>query len=301
MSICLAHFSDLHLGPVSAADVFGSFKLKRLIGGVSWHARRKALHLNSIADALRADVTSSAIDHIAVTGDLVNLAAPAEFARGLAWLRACAGAEDLSFVPGNHDSYVSTEADASLDVLRDYMRGDGQPTDITWPFVRLRRNVALIGLSSSQPQGLFRAAGTLGVTQRNAFASRLTDLGARGFYRVVLIHHPPLPGLAPKRKALTDAVELQALLVEAGVELVLHGHNHSASFNTLKTRSGLAHIVGVPSASMAGKAGHESAQWNRYEISRAKGHWLTRITTRRYDDATSRFVDGPVQILGKGN
>ena len=306
-SFTLAHFSDVHLGPVTVADVFGAFRLKRLIGGASWHFRRKGLHRNAIADALRADVVAAKCDHVAFTGDLVNIAARGEFKRGLRWLQEFGDGPRLSFVPGNHDAYVKVPLGAGVEPFNRYMSGDGQPSDITWPFVRLRRNIAVVGVTSAVPQNLFRAGGSLGALQRNALAARLTDLGARGFYRVVLIHHPPLPDLAKPRKALTDAAELQSVLEDAGAELVLHGHNHRALFNTLKTKSGLADIIGVPSASMVDhtrqesghETGHESAQWHRYDISRAKGQWQTGFSSRVWNGAEQRFVDGPTRTLGE--
>jgi 3',5'-cyclic AMP phosphodiesterase CpdA len=95
-----------------------------------------------------------------------------------------------------------------------------------FPYVRLRRNVALIGLSTAVPQPLHRASGILGPTQLDALEILLNDLRERGFARVVMIHHPPLPGLASSRKALIDAGQLRNVLEAQGAELVLHGHNH---------------------------------------------------------------------------
>ena len=153
--------------------------------------------------------TPQSPDHICFTGDLVNIAAKAEFRRGLQWLKTVGTPENLTMVPGNHDAYVHVAHETGLGLLNPYMEGDGASSDHIFPFVRLRRNVAIIGVSSALPQSLNRAGGTLGKEQRNALATRLADLGARGFYRLVMIHHPPLPGLTPARRALTDASELQ--------------------------------------------------------------------------------------------
>lgn len=299
MSFTLAHFSDVHLGSVSLGDVFGDFRLKRMIGGASWHFRRKGLHLNANADLMRADVVAAKVNHICFTGDLVNIAAKAEFARGAAWLAQCGAPIDISMVPGNHDAYVPAPHETGLGLFRAYMQGDGAPSDHQFPYVRLRRNVAIIGLNSGLPQSLRKAGGTLGEPQLNALATRLADLGARGFYRAVMIHHPPLPGLAKTRKSLTDAADLQRVLADQGAELVLHGHNHRTMINRLQTKTGTAHIIGVPSASMADLPGHESAQWHAYTVGRAKGQWQTRIAIRRLDGATRRFVEGRSGILGE--
>ena len=53
-----------------------------------------------------------------------------------------------------------------------------------------------------------------------------------------MIHHPPLPGLAPPRKALSDAADLRDVLRDGGAELVLHGHNHHPMVTVLEGREG---------------------------------------------------------------
>ncbi len=299
MSFVLAHFSDVHLGPLSLGDVLADFRPKRIIGGLSWQYRRKHIHHNSHADLLREDVLAAKTNHICFTGDLVNISARSEFSRGASWLAELGTAHNVSMVPGNHDAYVHAPYDTGLGLFGDYKRGDGQDADSSFPFVRLRRNVAIIGLSSAVPQSWRKAGGTLGEVQRTALAARLADLGARGFYRVVMIHHPPLPGQTKPRKALTDALPLQRILEEFGAELVIHGHNHKTMINRLKTATGTAHVIGVPSASVADAPGHESAQWHSYAIGRAKGQWQTRLSIRRLDGVSGRFVDGRSGILGE--
>jgi 3',5'-cyclic AMP phosphodiesterase CpdA len=299
MSFTLAHFSDVHLGPVGLVDVFGDFRSKRIIGGLSWHLRRRRLHRNANADLLRADILAQKPDHICFTGDLVNIAAKAEFRNGLSWLAGFGDAGALTMVPGNHDAYVKAAHETGLGLLGAYCNGDSASPAQAFPFVRLRRNVAIIGLSSAVPQSLRRAGGTLGAEQLAACAAKLSDLGSRGFYRAVMIHHPPLPGQNTPRKALTDAEELAGILKTHGAELVIHGHNHRTMINRLETATGVAHIIGVPSASMSAVDGHESAQWHAYSISRARGQWQTRLSVRRLDAASGHFVDGRSGVLSE--
>jgi len=51
----------------------------------------------------------------------------------------------------------------------------------------------------------------------------LKTLRERGFCRVVMIHHPPLPGQAKDRKALTDAAAFKQMLEAEGAEAGLRG------------------------------------------------------------------------------
>ena len=109
-----------------------------------------------------------------------------------------------------------------------------------------------------------------------------------------MIHHPPLPGLASPRKALFDAGQLRDVLEAQGAELVLHGHNHEHMLNTLNSRFGTVHVLGVPSASLVESEHHPVAGWNLYRIQRQAGKWQIEVTIRSFDPASrqvSRLTD----------
>ncbi len=290
----LAHLSDLHLGPLPDGAARRHFALKRTLGVINWRLGRHRQHSPAVAHAIASDIRDAAPDHVALTGDIVNVAAHAEFTAAAAWLEGFGAPNWISFVPGNHDTYVRVDWTHGLSNLAAYMQGDMRVTltqmsgqiRTPFPYVRLRRNVALIGVSTAVPQPLHRASGELGAIQRDSLAALLPDLRERGFARVVMIHHPPLPGLASPRRALTDAGPLRDILLAHGAELVLHGHNHEPMFNTLTSRFGTVHVLGVPSASMTGTAHHPPAAWNLYRIQRQGGKWTTEVTTRSFDPAT---------------
>ncbi len=290
LSFTLAHLSDVHLAGVRKREALSNFKSKRVIGAVSWFVRRRSKHLHKVADAVRDSIIAFNPDHIALTGDVVNIAAWNEFPNAAKWMEGFGAAERMSFVPGNHDAYVHVPWNRGLALLSKWMQPDrhdanGQATQ--FPYVRMRRSVALIGLNSGTPQNYFKAAGTLGEQQLRDLKHILNMLGQQGFYRVVMIHHPPLPDLAIPRKALTDAAALKQVLAEEGCELVLHGHNHQSMVNWLDTKSGLTPIVGVPSASMHGDSKHEPGGWNQYHIRRQQGRWATDMTTFRWSNKNS--------------
>ena len=66
-------------------------------------------------------------DHIALTGDLVNVALPQEYRRAAEWLAAFDTPDRITVIPGNHDVYVSVPWAESLGLWGAYMAGDGQP------------------------------------------------------------------------------------------------------------------------------------------------------------------------------
>ena len=270
------------------------FALKRTIGVFNWRLNRHRVHSTAVASAIAADIVAASPDHVALTGDIVNVAAHDEFTAAAHWLKAFGDPSWISFVPGNHDTYVRMDWQHGLSHLAPYMLGDmkvaiaqtSQQIATPFPYVRLRRNVALIGVSSGVPQPLHRAAGLLGATQIESLSFLLSDLRERGYARVVMIHHPPLPGLAKPRKALIDAPALREVLEAQGAELVLHGHNHEHMVNTLTSRFGAVHVLGVPSASLIESAHHPVAAWNFYRIQRQGGKWLTEVNVRSFDPTT---------------
>jgi NAD(P)-dependent dehydrogenase (short-subunit alcohol dehydrogenase family) len=136
----LAHLSDLHLAaPPRLAELAG----KRGLGFINWHRGRKNIHRVAALDALTADLKTLAADHVAVTGDLVNLSLPNEYRRARAWLDALGTPSDVTVIPGNHDIYVPGALDGPSTFWGDYMRGDNGSGRGAFPFVRRRGDVAL--------------------------------------------------------------------------------------------------------------------------------------------------------------
>lgn len=299
MPLTLAHLSDLHLGPLPQRSAWRHFRLKRVLGTLSWHLRRKDVHDLAVAEAMVNDIRKMQPTHVAFLGDLVNVAAHDEFPQAAAWLRKFGAPGWISMVPGNHDTYVHVPWSQGLKALEPYMAGEASlsgPYTTSYnqgafPYVRFVRNMAVIGLTSAVPQSLFRAGGTLGEVQLNALGNLLRNLKQRGYYRAVLIHHPPLPGLNKARKALTDAAAFCDVVSREGAELVLHGHNHHDMLNWIESNGSRIPVVGVPSGSSRGTAKVKPATWNLYDITRTNGRWQTTATTRTWDESRQAFVE----------
>ena len=265
----LAHLSDVHLAPLPAPRLHELLS-KRGLGYINWLRKRRAIHRAEVLAALVADLKAQAPDHIAVTGDLVNLSLTNEFAPAAAFLASLGAPQDVTAVPGNHDCYVRAAMGAAERHWTRCMTGDAGES---FPFVRRRGAVALVGLSTSLPTLPLAATGRLHGEQLARLGALLDRLGQDGAFRVVLIHHPPTEG-ANRFRRLRDAPALREVLAQHGAELVLHGHHHEASLAWLPGPGAQKiPVLGVPSAS--GAAGHEDdpAGYNLYEIDGAAGAW----------------------------
>lgn len=253
----IAQFTDVHLSRMPSFPM-RYWNLKRLLGFANWHRGRKSFHSHEIVARLVADLKThpQVFDHIVVTGDLVNIGLPEEYDRARQWLDALGSPDDVTVIPGNHDIYVDMPEAEGVGKWRDYMQpipAQGQSGPFAFPFVRTFGNVALVCCNSAEPTPPFVAAGQLGAEQRGRLRAQLVELGALGKVRIVLIHHPPLPGLASSSRGLKDAEALQAVLEEVGAELVLYGHNHRNLLSEIscRTSANAIPVVGLASSSAA--------------------------------------------------
>lgn len=286
-SFILAHLSDPHLGPLPPAG-WRALMGKRLSGYLSWTRNRVKIHLPEVLGHLTEDLKRQSCDHIAITGDLVNISLPGEFAAAAAWLRGIAGPERLTVIPGNHDAYVNVPWHEAAGLWAEYMTGARIPdgpdippaSDGDFPFTRRFGQVALIGTSTAVPMPLFVAAGRLGQGQRDRLAAQLKKLGDAGCFRIVLIHHPPFGGGAYKRKSLLDAKAFQAVIAESGAELVLHGHTHVSGLGRIATPNGPVPVIGVPSASAVAAGHKDPSRYHLYRIERRADSWSLEVEIR---------------------
>ncbi len=261
----LAHVSDLHATPVVVRRR-SDFASKRFFGWLSWRRKRSQIHRPEVLDALIGDLGETRPDHIAVTGDLTNVATAEEFVEARAWLEKLGRPEQVSVVPGNHDAYVAIEAERSWDHWAAYLRSDASPDQTCFPTVRRRGRLALVGVSSALPTAYFLATGRVGQAQLAALERELVGLGEAGCCRVVLIHHPVVAGTVSPRRALRDAAALRGVLARAGAELVLPGHGHRTFFGETPGPERPIPVVGVRSASDATERPEKRAQYHLYDV-----------------------------------
>ena len=272
----LAHLSDPHIGPIETPRVRELIN-KRGLGLVNWYRKRHRHHSRDMLDAIVRDMHAQKPDHIAVTGDLVNIALDSEFARAAKWLDAVGNPQEVTLTPGNHDAYIKRVAGHAAQHWGEFMRGDD---GADFPFVRRRGPLAIVGLTTSLPTGPFMATGHLGGEQLARLAEILIALARERLFRVVLIHHPPIPNRRHYMKRLIDGPMFRALIAEHGAELVLHGHNHEQQLMWLDGPKGRIPAVGVPSASAIVSDHDEPAAYNLYAIDGGPGAWSCEMLSR---------------------
>src|SRR5690606_24163917 len=225
--ITLAHISDIHLSPlpeVGLSDLVG----KRITGFLNWKLKRHGeMNVGTLA-RLVEHMQSQNADFTAVTGDLTNLALDSEVARAGKWLENLGDSERVAVCPGNHDAYVPGALENAQNLWGKYLTGEtieGQP----FPFVRRVGEVAIVSCSSAVPTPPFMAIGRFEEKQASRLARILKILGDAGYFRVVLIHHPPNAELQHPSFGLKGHRIFRQVIADNGAELILHGHTHRSS------------------------------------------------------------------------
>ncbi len=279
----LAHISDLHLGPLPDVT-YRQLASKRMVGYVNWQRNRRRLLHDGVVGSIVTDIKAHAPDHLAVTGDLVNLALDGEVELARLWLDAVGKPHDVSVVPGNHDAYVPGAFDKVCRSWGAYMAGDGlgSPTDRkSFPYMRIRDQVALIGVTTARATAPFMANGFFREDQSHRLAAHLDEAARQNLFRVVMIHHPPVRNAVAQHKRLFGIGNFQKVIRRHGAELVLHGHSHDPTLNWIGgPKKTSVPVVGVAATGQSVGGSHAAAQWNLIEISGEPGAWAVRLTRR---------------------
>jgi 3',5'-cyclic AMP phosphodiesterase CpdA len=297
----LAHVTDPHfraprgLPGIRPGELLG----KRAVGFLNLTINRVRKHKMDLLEDMRVDLRAQAPDHLALTGDLSNIALTSEWRSALSWLDLSGVAPDaISVIPGNHDAYVP-EVLATREFERLFaayqtsdLDRDGEAAH--YPFVQLREPLALIGVSSAVATGDLGAWGRIGEAQLARLEAILKAPELRGLTRVVLIHHPPVLHKEGEHRNLRDRAELAAVLARAGAELVLHGHDHADQRAELPGPDGRPiPIIGAGSASYAGGP-ERRARYSIYEFGEGGAiTWVSRV----HDEATSFFREARREAL----
>ena len=281
----IAHCSDLHLLSLAGARAL-DFANKRWIGGLNLLANRGRHHHTDVFEAMVADFNRSALDHIVVTGDVTNLALEEEFrfARRL-FDTIGLGPEQVTVLPGNHDSYVARGVEYFATHFSDYNTPDAglgrRPSAGRWcacagRWRSWRCPPAWPRRGSPPGAASARAAGPPGRGARRSPPRRVASAWSPSITR------PRASARAASVRGLRDRNHFAAVIAAAGAELILHGHEHLDLRAALPGPDGL--LVGV-----------RGIQSGTYEA----GNLARRARYRVYEIADDVTLGGRPALVGE--
>jgi 3',5'-cyclic AMP phosphodiesterase CpdA len=296
MGLRFLHCSDIHLLSLRGVGA-RRFLNKRLTGGVNLMLKRSKHHSEALFDRIlehaRGEHAGGPVDRLVITGDLSNLALEAEFEHIVAKLDT-AGVP-VTVVPGNHDAYTrgSVRARRFEQMFARFMDGErhsGEPEHF-YPFVQRYGDVALVGVSTAQASLPLYAVGTVGDSQLARLDQILAALEREGLARIVLIHHPVMPGVAGRRHDLVDLDAFGQVIARRGAELILHGHEHRAIEGTIPGLHAPVPVHGISSGTNLSRHPGREASFSVYE---AEGARIDRVL-HSWDGR--EFLAGPRRAL----
>jgi len=269
----LAHISDVHLAPLPPVR-WRELMNKRILGYINWRLRRQGRLSGRGLHTLIQHLHEQSPDFVAVTGDLVNLGLESEADTARNWLETIGPAADVCVSPGNHDAYVNQSLIWNNLRWGEYMHGEALD-EAQFPFVRRVADLAIISCSSAVPSGPGFAIGRFEPDQAERLGRILKLMGEAGYFRVVMIHHPPNLELRSARLGLRGAKLFRDQVAEHGAELILHGHTHKSSIFAIPGPLGDVPVIGVAAAgaAQADDGGEDPARYNLFKIERHGPAW----------------------------
>jgi 3',5'-cyclic AMP phosphodiesterase CpdA len=300
----LAHCSDLHLLSHDGARWL-ELANKRWIGAMNLLSSRSRHYHVAAFEAMVDDLNAQGFDHVLCTGDVTNLALRREFefARGK-FDRLALGPANVTVIPGNHDAYVAEGVPLFAELFGPYAAADpgwewtdhdrdrADPgDDLHWPIVRVRGELALIGISTSRATPWFTAYGRVGAGQLARLSRALGGDRLRGKTRLVGIHHPPAGKRAQSRiRGLRDHTAFAAVIAEHGADLIVHGHEHRDMHEVLASPAGPVPVHGIASGTYHHNKPERIARYRVFNIVHGK---ITGHHVRVWNPASGRFTNEP--------
>jgi 3',5'-cyclic AMP phosphodiesterase CpdA len=269
----LAHCSDLHLLSHDGAGI-GKLMNKRWIGAANLLTNRSRHYHVAAFEQMVDDINAQGIDQVLCTGDVTNLALEQEFKFAREKFdRLAGGPHNVTVLPGNHDAYVAEGLEFFATVFADYHTTDPgwewpeSDDGDRWPIVRVRGELAIIGVSTSRATPWFTAYGEIGQAQLQRLAQVLADPRLAGKVCIVAVHHPPAGKRAESRiRGLHDHAAFAKVIEAGGADLIVHGHEHRDMTEQLAGPAGPIAVRGVASGTYSHDKPERTARYRIYEI-----------------------------------
>lgn len=294
MRLRVAHISDLHLLDLAGAVPFRLFN-KRATGYANIRFKRGAIHKREPVFLAAERFRELGVNHVVVSGDVSNLALEKEFELVRSFLDTLPlSVSDVTIVPGNHDTYTrgAHQSRRFETFFAPYLESDVNFGGAPFPVLKLRGNVAIVGLSTAVPRLPLVAAGEIGAFQLGLFERAIARPELAGKTLLVVQHHPPHNPKSPLKtylEGLRDADREIAVLGSTKSAVIVHGHLH----RRVRRRLG-PHIesIGATSASLLDPRPERGAGFNLYDFDESGS--LVGVETQRFE--SGGFVSAPLPL-----
>jgi len=114
----------------------------------------------------------------------------------------------------------------------------------------------------------------LGKAQLRDLEKLLTTISDE-YFIILLIHHPPLKGVATSNNSLVDVKGLAEIFKGNKIRLVLHGHTHYFNISYIDCGINQIPVIGVPA--VASRVNNNVGGYNIYYIEKLHKGWSLTV------------------------
>ena len=268
----IIHITDLHLSNLDDIRKRG-LRGKRILGYASWRYRRQHIHKRFQLDRIIKEIKQDKADKILITGDLIHIGVLHEYIEAREFLIELGEPEQIKVVPGNHDTYRNDCWALARKYYGQYLMCNddsrGKTSQSYFPKTEQHAKISLTYASTASVSPWWGANGKLGQLQIEKIKAALTK--NKNNFQIFLLHHPPVPKMCSRRIALTDAADLEDILIEAKPAITLYGHLHK----NLSSHKDYGRTYCTASASSVSTK--DPASYRVFDITKTNDYWLVEM------------------------
>ena len=252
-------------------------------------------------EAIEALIQDRKYDVVAISGDVTQRSRSGEFQRAREFIKKAEKVSQTIVVPGNHDVAWWLAPLGIGDRMRMFEKYRAYISPDLEPVLRIA-GATIVGLNTSHGVSVHtltwnvRDISIIGHLSRAQIerARDEFDTSRAGDARIIVMHHNPVKGELSQRHGLKRTQRILGAFAEAGVDLVLCGHDHQEAVHYIEhTKRGT--IVSTAGTVSNRSRGGRPSSVNNIRITDAE----IEVSTLLWSNENRDFVAGPVKCFAR--
>lgn len=252
-------------------------------------------------EAIEALIQERKYDVVAISGDVTQRSRSGEFQRAREFIKKAEKASQTIVVPGNHDVEWWLAPLGFGDPKKMFAKYRAYISSDLEPVLRIA-GATIVGLNTSQGVNFRTLTWNVRDISIIGHLSRAQIQRARaefehsrgGDARIIVMHHNPVKGQLSQRHGLKSTHRILGAFAEAGVDLVLCGHDHQEAVHYIEhTKRGT--IVSTAGTMSNRSRGGRPSSVNNIRITEGE----IEVSTLLWSSESRDFVAGPVKCFAR--